>query len=191
MTLTVQTKDGTADGANSYVTVAAVRGYYQDRGVDLSSYADPAVSAAVISATDFMDARYSFIGQPLRALQGTACPRYLEAGQRENYPRDVNTLEPTYLLRTAQWQAIERACCQLAYRHLTKGNLLPDPAIDSTSQRVKSKTVKAGPIETSTEYQDAPAGKPDADVPSYPAVDLLLRNVGLLRSRNSGTVSRG
>jgi hypothetical protein len=79
----------------------------------------------------------------------------------------------------------------LAYRALVKPTgLMPDPSFDATGQKVAKKTVKAGPIETSVEYAQAPANTVDANVPSYPAVDLLLKNAGLLRRSGGGTLAR-
>jgi hypothetical protein len=190
MAIIVQTHRGEVENANAYVDVALMKSYHAERGVDLSSYTDDRLSQALVLATDFLDSRYSFIGVPLRALQGTQCPRYLSThNDNARFPQDYNTLEPAYLITTQQWAALTRACCQLAYRELKKPNgLMPDPTFDGTGQRVSKKTTKAGPVETSIEYAQGSAMDPL--VPNYPAVDLLLRNVGLLRSRASGTIAR-
>jgi hypothetical protein len=188
MTLIVQDDRATVEGANSYVDLDVLKAYHTTRGVDLSSYPDERLSQALVLATDFLDSRYSFVGVPLRAKQGTQCPRYLEERGGSRFPQDYNTLEPGYLLTTMQWSAIQRATCQLAYRELKKpGGLMPDPTFDATGQRIKKKTSKAGPVESTVEYADSPDGL----IPSYPAVDLLLRSAGLLNSRNSGSVGRG
>lgn len=190
MAIRTQSREGTVEDANSYSTVDAFRAYHVERMVDLSSYTDQQVEAALVKATDFLDARYSFVGQPLKADQGTACPRYLSSGeQRNQYLQDINTLEPSYLLTNAQWNALLKACVQLAYRALRQPKgLMPDPAFDATGQSVSKKTVKAGPVEKSVEYSGP--SNPDAAVPSYPSVDLLIKKVGLTRSANSGNVSR-
>jgi hypothetical protein len=187
MTLLVQDDRATVEGANSYVDMAMLKAYHTTRGVDLSSYTDERLSQALVLATDFLDSRYSFVGVPLRAKQGTQCPRFLEEHGSTRFPQDYSTLEPGYLLTTMQWTAIQRAVCQLAYRELKKpGGLLPDPVLDSSGQRVKKKTTKAGPIEKAVEY-DGPVDL----IPSYPSVDLLLKSAGLLNSRGGGTIGRG
>jgi hypothetical protein len=186
MAIKVQTHEGTTADANAYASEAAMRAHFTERGKDLSSYNAAAVESALIRATDFMDARYTFIGQRLNPSQGTACPRHLPNGSM-SYLNDIHTLEPTYLLTIAQWQAIERACIGLGYRALTS-TLMPDPVRDASGQRVLKKSIKAGPVETSKEYS---AGKgPDSDVPSYPEIDLLLKVNGLLVSKSGGTISR-
>jgi hypothetical protein len=190
MAFTVQQQDGSAAQANSYAEVAFVRAYFTDRGVDLAAHNDAAIQAALVTATDFMDARYSFVGTPLKANQGTQCPRYLPdtwGGRR--YLHDAHTLEPAYLLSQQQWETLKKACAQLARRALVQPVLMPDPAFDASGQKVKSKTVKAGPVETSVEYADAAPGL-DATVPTFPAVDLMLRQAGLLVSRMGGTIGR-
>jgi hypothetical protein len=189
MAITVQTQQGTTNNANAYAGVDAMKAYFADRGVSLASYSDDQLSQALVRATDFMDSRYQFIGGRLSPLQGTACPRYLRDGERLSFPQDVNTLEPSYLLTTAQWQAIERACIRLAKRALVSPDLMPDPTYDATGP-LKKKTIKAGPVETSKEYGDKPP-RFDADVPRYPEIDLLLRNAGLLASRSGGSLARG
>jgi hypothetical protein len=189
MALTVQTSRGDVDSANSYAGLELMKSYHADRGVSLAPFTDDLLSQALVNATDFLDSRYSFIGSPLRAQQGTQCPRYLTDRTAEHFLRDFSTLEPAYLLTTPQWTALVRACCMLAYRHLKKpGGLIPDPTFDATGQKVAKKTTKAGPIETTVEYQD---GSGATAVPSYPAVDLMLKNVGLVRSRSSGPMARG
>jgi hypothetical protein len=186
MALTKQTHAGDVDNANSYADVASMRAYYADRSVDLSPFSDVLLSKALVEATDFLDSRYAFIGTPLRALQGTACPRYLQDGTGRSF-RDANTLEQAWALTTPQWAALTKACYQLAYRAVKKPNgLLPDPVLDATGRQAVKKSTKAGPIESTVEY--APGA--DVNIPSYPAVDLLLRNADLLMSRSGGTISR-
>lgn len=175
MTLTVQTLQGDVAGANSYATLELMKAFHAERGVDLSPHSDDRLSQALVLATDFLDSRYSFVGVPLDDLQGTACPRYLPEAT-------VNDL-----LTTVQWTALTKACCMLAYRSIVRpAGLMPDPTLDATGQRVAKKTTKAGPVESSVEYVPTDPSALDANVPSYPMVDLLLKNVGLLKARASG-----
>jgi hypothetical protein len=179
MALTVQNLQGGVVSANSYASLELMKAHHAERGADLSSFSDDRLSQALVLATDFLDSRYSFVGVRLSDEQGTACPRF-----------DV-TEGPNDLLSSAQWTALTKACCMLAYRDLKKaGGLMPDPTFDATGQAVSKKTTKVGPIENTVEYTPSP----EAAIPSYPAIDLLLKSVGLLRRTRvggSGTLSRG
>ncbi len=191
MTLTVQVQAGTVDDANSYGVVADMRAYYLARGTSLVSYTDDQLSSALIRATDFLDSRYSFIGEQLSGDQGTMCPRYLSgSNQRGHNLRDINLLAPAYLLTNRQWQAVVVACYQLAKRALTAANLMPDPTRDGSGLELIEKSVVAGPVETTKKYSPSRAGQRDATVPLYPEVDLGLRNAGLLVSSASGSLAR-
>lgn len=190
MALAVQTHRGDVDNASSYASAADMRAYHGARGTDLTSYTDTVLEQKLVLATDFMDARYAFIGSVLRPLQGTQCPRYLDGGRSGDFfANDIHTLEPAHMLTTPQWQVLVKACCMLAYRALTKPTgLMPDPTFDATGLAVKSRTTEAGPIKSAIVYQDASSFSDS--VPSYPAVDLLLKNAGLTRSRSGGSLSR-
>ena len=183
MAFTEQNQQGTVDNANSYASVVVMKAFHADRGTVLTPYSDERLSQALVRATDFLDSRYSFIGEPLRSEQGTQCPRILN-GPGASYP-----YETAHRLTGLQWVRLIQACCMLAYRDLTlPAGLMPDPTFDATGQKVSKKTVKAGPIEKTVEY--APSTAPDANVPSYPAIDLLLKTAGLLNSRSGGTLTR-
>jgi hypothetical protein len=190
MALTVQKYDGTVDGANSYGDVLGMRAHFTDRGVTLASSTDDQLSVGLILATEFLDGRYAFIGEQLRGLQGTACPRYLEGSGRAHSMRDVNLLAPAYLLTTRQWQVLVAQCYELARRALA-GPLLPDPTRDASGLTVVEKKTVAGPIETSKKFGEAGGRGAEAVVPLYPSVDLSLKNAGLLVSRASGQLVRG
>lgn len=58
-------EDGTGKkGATSYATVAYFRAYMADRGIDVTTVLDPAIQAALIAATDYIDTRWGprFLG---------------------------------------------------------------------------------------------------------------------------------
>lgn len=169
MAFIVQNQQGAVEGANAYADVDFMKSYHTDRGVSLSAYTDEQLSQALVRATDFLDSRYSFAGISVSTTQGTQMPK-THTG-------------------SAQWVVLMRACVQLAYRALLSPDLMPDPKFDVLG-RIKSKTVKAGPVETSVEYMEPVSGRFDASVPSFPAVDLLLRNAGLLASRYGGSLGR-
>lgn len=182
MALLTQTPDGLVDYANGYTTVAALRAYASDRGVDLASSTDEALGVAIIAATDFIDAAYSFIGRPRRREQGTAWPR-----------TDI----PNLFLYGLPVPLV-KACHQLALRVARGTPLSVDPTVDPTGQAVSELTVKVGPIEKSTKF--AVSGGGPTSVPSvalsarFPEVELGLRRAGLLvgsGGAGSGSVKRG
>lgn len=71
MAFNQQDNDGTVDGANAYTDPATVRAYWADRGVDLSAKTDTELEQAIVNATTYLDARYSWVGWQRRRLQGT------------------------------------------------------------------------------------------------------------------------
>lgn len=163
MAFKVQNDDGTVEGANSYVTPAQVVEYWADRGVDLSSKSQDEMQAACVDATDYLDARYGFVGYQLYRLQGTQWPR----GGVTSWLRG---LPP----------ALVNAACQLAQRSASGVALSVDPTMDPSGRVVSKTSKKVGPIETSVEYSEAGAASPEAATPRFPEVDLMLRQAGLV-----------
>lgn len=171
MAFTQQDNDGTVDGANSYVDVAAVRAFWLDRGVDLSAKTDDELSVAAVRATDYLDAKYRWTGYQLYRLQGTQWPR----GGVTSFLRG---LPP----------ALVSATCMLAQRALTKP-LMPDPTFDASGQLVTEKTTEVGPIKTGVKFAAPTSVK--SMTPEYPEVTLMLQAAGLIASGNSGEIGRG
>lgn len=170
-----QNADGTVDGANAYVGVAALRDYWADRGVDLTAKTDTELEVAIVKATDYLDARYTYVGYQLRRLQGTQWPR---GGL------------PTSFLRGLP-SALQNACCMLAQRALSGKPLMPDPKADPSGQKITETKVKVGPIETQKKFAEPTGSNPNSVAPSYPEVDLMLRAAGLTMSGGSGIMVRG
>lgn len=170
MTIKVQDEHGSIEAANSYADVAAVRAYWSDRGVDLSAKTDAELASALVKATDYLDARYRWVGYQLYRMQGTQWPR----GGVTSFLRG---LPP----------ALVSATCMLAQRALTKP-LMPDPTFDASGQRVESKLTEVGPIKTQVKYV-APTGVKSM-TPEYPEVTLMLQAAGLIASGNSGEIGR-
>lgn len=175
MAFTPQNADGTVDFANAYVDVAAVKTYWSDRGIDLSTKTDQELQVAIVQATTYLDSRYTFVGYQLRKDQGTQWPR---GGL------------PTSFLRGLPW-ALQNATCQLAQRALSGKPLMPDPTYDPSGQKVSESTKKVGPIEVSLKFAEAVPGSPGASTPSYPEVDLMLKSAGLVVTGGSGSLVRG
>ena len=171
MTIKVQNENGTIEGANSYVDVAAVRAFWLDRGVDLSAKTDEELSVAAVRATDYLDAKYRWTGYQLYRLQGTQWPR-------SGVTSFLRGLPP----------ALVSAACMLAQRALTKP-LMPDPTFDASGQRIAEKLTEVGPIKTQVKFSDPTGVK--SMTPEYPEVTLMLQAAGLVASGNSGEIGRG
>jgi hypothetical protein len=138
MTLILEDGSGRAD-ANCYADTAFADGYHTPRGrADWTAATVAAREAALIQASDALDATYSFRGHRLTAAQALAWPRCCA---EDNSGR----------LITGVPEAVRRACAELAWRALG-GELLPDEA---RGGQVVSETV--GPIST-TYAGGAPAG---------------------------------
>lgn len=183
MAFNQQNDDGTVDGANAYTDTATVRAYWLDRGVDLAAKTDDELQAAIVKATTYLDARYSWVGYQLRRLQGTQWPR----GGLSTRPWPF---DDGYSFLRGLPPALVSATCMLTTRALTK-ELMPDPSFDPSGQAVTESTKKVGPIEVSLKFAEGRGGGPAASTPQYPEVTLTLQAAGMLASSNSGTVTRG
>lgn len=185
MAFTKQDDDGTVDGANAYVGPEDVRAYWLDRGVDLSSKTDAELQVAIVLATGYLDARYSWVGYQLRRLQGTQWPRGGTPGTEwpmGTGPQFLRGLPP----------ALRNATCAVANRALAGVVLLPDPAPrDPSGQRVTESTVKVGPVEKSLKFADDGAKGALSLIPELPEVTLMLKAGNLVESSNSGRIVRG
>lgn len=180
MAFTVQNETGTVQDANAYVSVEEFKAFQGDRGGDISSFSDEQIEKAIVRATDFLDARYSFVGTQRRVEQGTQFPRQLSDRPFSSYSKDPRSGLP---------RALKQATCLMAMRSLLGTNLMPDPTFNPGGQ-VTSVTKKVGPIETSTDFAEPQPGQAPA-TPQYPDVDLLLKNAKLLGSSLSRRVMRG
>lgn len=154
MSLIVEDGIGRAD-ANSYADMAFADGYHALRGrADWAAASPEEREAALVKATDCLDAVYDFRGEPERLEQALAWPRYCaedDAGRR----------------LVGVPEMVRRACAELALRALSE-DLLPDEA---RGGRVVSESL--GPI-SATYAEGAPVGT------LRRLVDGMLR--GVLRS---------
>jgi len=170
-----QNADGTVEHANAYVSVAEMKAYWDDRGIDLSAKTDTELEVSIVKATDFLDSRYTWVGYQRHRLQGTQWPR---GGLPSSFLRGLPL-------------ALKNACCLMAQRALAGKPLMPDPTFDPSGQKVTGSTKKVGPIEVSLTFAEAVSGSPGASVPAYPEVDLMLKAAGLVMSGGSGVLVRG
>ena len=154
--------------ANSYIGLEFADAYFSDRAnAEWSALAPEAKEQSLIRATDYIDRRFRFIGQPLKLDQALQFPR-------QGLGLPANLLKAT---------------CEYALR-ASAGPLAPDPTasdpLDPNGRGVASYTKTVGPLTTSISYFD----KNGATVnffPSYPEADALLKD---LIMTNQGRVIR-
>lgn len=167
MAFTVQ-GDTPVAGANAYVDVSGFRSYHLDRGVDTSTYTDAQVQVAIVKGSQYLDMRFSYVGQRVDRLQDTEWPRQFAYNDRGDYVTGLPT-------------AVKQATCEYAYRALTS-SLLADPTVHDSGLTVKSKEETVGPITEKYEF-DTRGG---VVLPDYPQADRILIARGLV---SGGTTS--
>lgn len=168
-------EDGTGlANADSYVSVAEADAYADARG-----WADWTGSTAqkehrLVTATAYIDATYRFRGVIATTTQALAWPRLDDARQ--------SLTDPEGRPLTGVPKAVKSACIELARVAVTQA-LTPAPE----AAAVKRERVKAGSVETETEY--AVAGGSTADPSPSVMADRLL--AGLVVSSVAGGLGGG
>lgn len=133
MTLTTTIGGATSD---SYASLAEYQAYASAMGWTLSG-TDAADEVNLRRAAQYLDRKYTFVGIRQYQTQALAWPRIVSV-LVEDWPINPDTIP----------QAIKDAQCEVAY--LLQGGLDPFATVTATVGR---KRVKAGPVETETEYQ--------------------------------------
>lgn len=161
-------EDGTGLAtANAYTSAAAARSYWIEQGVVLTPLdtAAPGVvslETGIIAATRYMEQR--FRGRYKGTIQFPPTTSPVFAGQGLSFPRlclyDVNG----YLI-TGVPVRVAQACAEYMKRAIT-ADLMPDPTL---AGNLTSKTVKAGPIETSFTLNPG-----NIIIKPYPTADALI-----------------
>lgn len=161
MTLVVE--DGTGKAlANAYIDVTFADAYFAARGVgEWLSLTQEAKEAAIVAATDYIDARWGprLIGRKQFPQQALQFPRYgVPCAPAGTIP-----------------QALQKACAEYAIR-ASKGPLAPDPTIDQSGQVVTGRKSKVGPIETDLKFQASAVAGGYAGLlwRPYPSADSLM-----------------
>ena len=171
MAMLVQDDSGAVVGANAYISVPEMKDYWSTRGNDLTSYTDDKLAVAIVLATDYLDARFTFVGIKLRGRdQSTQWPRSSVWDRDRFY---VNGIPPE----------VKEATAEYALRALTL-DLNPDPVMDETGVAIQSKSETVGPISESVTYVSGAI----FTMPRYPAADQRLIRAGFVRA--PGMVAR-
>lgn len=172
MAFVPQNSDGTAAGANSYLTVAEFKSYHDDRGQSYGTATDPTIQAKLVVATGYLDTRFRFVGQKAQGRDQTT-----------QWPR-TSAYDSDRRLVQGIPQEVRAACAEYALRALA-APLLPDPLQDVTGTRVVQKEEQVGPLKEVTRYEEAATYQ----LPKYPVADQLLRSSGLALA--GGSLARG
>lgn len=167
-------EDGTGlDNANAYLGLVEAAEYHRLRAnAAWDTATEAAQVAALINATQYVDIRWSFIGDILVD----------DPAQALSWPRDGGADEPLYDRRGVDVAetvplAVRQATAEYALRALA-GALLPDPTVpDEAGRFVSLKREKLGPLEEETRFSDTRAVQTTR---KYPEADRLLRQSGLL-----------
>lgn len=158
-------EDGTGvAGANAFISVAFLKGYHSDRGNAVTA-GTSTIEDAIVRATDYMFARWGFVGTKKTAAQGLHFPaskgRYKDGSSVPDYP-----IEP------------QQSCADYALVELnTPGKLAPAPTYDDSGANVTLFREKVGPIEEETQFGGSGVKR---TYRKYPVPDGRLKRVGLV-----------
>lgn len=161
MAFTVQDDTGSVADANAYIDVAFFAAYHLDRGLTVTG-TTAEQQAAIVKATDYMDQRFTFIGEKPNQAQSTDWPRLDAEDSDDN-------------LRTGVPVEVKEACAEYALIAQTS-TLNPTPDRDSTGVQVQSREDTVGPITEKREY----SGGASFTSPKYPVADQKLMLAGLV-----------
>lgn len=162
MALTLQNDQGSVADANAYIDEAFLVAYHADRGLDLSANSTTDLEAAIVRATDYLDQRFTFVGEPIYGDYTTLWPR-------------VNAYDIHNDLVSGIPIQIKRACAEYAVIALS-AELNPTPDRDSTGAAIAAKTETVGPLTESVRFAKASS----FELPKYPKADRMLIVRGLV-----------
>ena len=174
MAFVVQDPDAPKTDANAYITVQEFKDYHEDRG-NAYTASDTDIEEAIVRATDYIDARWTFAGYRTDADQSTECPRSGVKDQRNGYWLDPYPPELT------------EACAEYSISALA-GSLYASPNIDTSGLKVKSSKKKVAVLEKETEYFQG--GSNSNAWLGYPVADGKMKKTRLLTSTRR-TLERG
>lgn len=143
--------------SNSYAAVADADTYFTDRGIAAWTGAQAVKEAALIRATDYLDARYRYQwkGRKVSYTQALQWPRYgasIDGDGSDGFIEGFGPISNGYIIPSNQIHpVIIRAVAELALRALAK-DLAPDVLPGSLTLTRK----KVGPLEIEYRGQDLP-----------------------------------
>lgn len=172
MAFLVQDDSGSVAGANSYLSVADFNSYHTDRNVTdvIDGNFDTAdVQGALVKAADYIDSRYSFVGEKRVGTQPMQWPRF-DAEDRDDH------------IVFGIPQVIKEAAAELALAELgAPGSLFPGISIDPSGQGIKKTRKKLDVLELETEYFGESSSSAKR-LPVFYQADWRIKRSGLLMS---------
>lgn len=168
MTIVVEDGTGLSD-ANAYVSVDYINTYATQRNNANWTGIDSKKEGAIITATQYIDATFDFKGTLSSTTQALSFPR------TDVYDKDGRLLSGVP-------ERIKQACAELAMVAISQ-SLIASPE----TAAVKRKKIKAGSVETETEY--AVAGASSSALSPAPFVDRLLSD--LIDTGSTSSLSGG
>lgn len=133
-------EDGTGIvDANAYIDVDFFKDYHKDRGNEVTSGSGD-IQKAIVRATDFMEARWRWVGTQASTEQGLHWPAF-------------NAFYPDGRVATEVPIEVQQSCADYSLVELnTPGSLTVTPEYDASGSLVTAKREKVGPIEEETEF---------------------------------------
>jgi hypothetical protein len=163
--------------ANSYVSIIEADTYHSLRGNTIwASATESDKVVALVRATDYVDTRWKFTGEPVKSTQALVFPRKSEYLNKNG--DDVSASVPV---------EIANATMEYALLVLGDGTALIElsPSIDQTEPwAITLQRDRVGTLETETRYDTARGIKVTK---SYPTADRIIKSSGFLTSRG-GTI---
>jgi hypothetical protein len=164
MAFTQQNDNGSIDDANAYIDATYFKAYHKDRNNDIGGAGGGDIQKAIVTATDYLDSRFTFVGERARVAQRTAWPR--------TGAEDVDGH-----LRSGIPNEVQEACADYALIALDQ-DLNPTPTRDASGRSVEVRSEKAGPLSRTYQYSKSST----YTLPKYPKADRKLQAAGLVIS---------
>lgn len=158
-------EDGSGiEDANAYITVAFFKQYHSDRGILIAAGGGD-IEKAIVRATDYIIARWRFVGQRLSDLQGLHWPaanaQYLDGRYASGVPIEV-----------------QQSCADYAKIELDSPGSLPlTITYDASGANVIKTREKVGPIEEEVEFGNSGL---KSTFKKFPIPDKRLTRTGLV-----------
>lgn len=158
MAIIVEDATGLAT-AESYLSVAAYKSYWLDRGVTVTD-TDPVIEANLRLATEYIDLRWgkSAPGLPITETQALC------------FPTDYFIVDPVALPIQ-----LERATAEYTRWSISSGLFIDNDL--SSGPGIKFLKEKVGPIETETEWSGSGDGAVGRKYPIVAKADALMRQI--------------
>lgn len=149
MAVTLIVEDGTGKSdANTLISLAAAKAYWDSRGISYSAYTDDALNAALVRASAFL--ANAFLWQGIKVNQ---------RAQTMPFPRSgVFDREGWSVLQDEIPREVKDACCEIAiYEVETPGAMAPSVVL---ATQVKSEQIGPIRIEYANTFSSADASRP-------------------------------